>query len=61
MPTIDNFKGNDTEELVLYDALMLSTEDSIMKVLVYTKQVDVIYPANSSPFRPVESDPNKVK
>lgn len=53
MPTIDNFKGSENEDLVLYDALMLSTQESVMKVLVYAKQVDIIYPANGSPYRKV--------
>ena len=53
MPTIDNFKGSENEELVLYDALMLSTQESVLKVLAYVKQVDIIYPANSSPYRKI--------
>ncbi len=62
MPTIDNFRGNENDELVLYDALMLGVgSENIMKVLIYTKQVDVIYPANGSPFRKQETDPNKIK
>lgn len=60
MPTIDNFRGNDNDEQILYDALMLSTEDSIIKVLLYVKPQEVVYP-NQSPFRQVETDPNKVK
>jgi hypothetical protein len=60
MPTIDNFRGNDNDEQILYDSLMLATEDSILKVLLYCKPQEVVYP-NQSPFRHVETDPNKVK
>lgn len=37
MPTIDNFRGNDNDEQILYDALILSYEGSIAKVLIYVK------------------------
>ena len=60
MPTIDNFRGNDNDEQILYDSLMLVTEDSILKVLLYCKPQEVVYP-NQSPFRQIETDPNKVK
>lgn len=60
MPTIDNFRGCDDDEKILYDAVMLSTEDSIIKVLMYVKPQDVVYP-NQNPFRQIETDPNKPK
>lgn len=46
MPPIDNFKGNDNDEQILYDALLLFYEDSIMKVLAYIKPSTVVYPSN---------------
>jgi hypothetical protein len=46
MPAIDNFRGNDNDEQILYDALLLEYEDSIMKVLAYIKPSLVIYPTN---------------
>lgn len=46
MPAIDNFKGNDNDEQILYDALLLFYEDSIMKVLAYIKPSTVVYPSN---------------
>ncbi len=47
MPPIDNFKGNDNDEQILYDALLLFFEDSIIKVLAYIKPSTVVYPSNA--------------
>jgi hypothetical protein len=61
MPAIDNFKGNDNDEQILYDALLLFYEDSIMKVLAYLKPSTVVYPTNESNFKKKETDPSKMK
>lgn len=61
MPPIDNFKGNDNDEQILYDALLLYYEDSIIKVLSYIKPNSVIYPTNESNFKKRETDPNKIR
>ena len=39
-PNIDNFKGNDNDEEILYDAIVLQLEGgSFMKVLFYFKEI----------------------
>ena len=43
MPPIDRYRGHEIDQ-VLYDSLMLDTTDSIMKVLVYVKPGEVVYP-----------------
>lgn len=43
MPPIDSYRGHEIDQ-VLYDSLMLDTTDSIMKVLVYVKPGEVVYP-----------------
>lgn len=59
MEAIDNFRGNDNDEQILYDALLLSYEGSFMKVLAYIKPSSVIYPTNDSNFKKKETDPSK--
>lgn len=61
MEAIDNFRGNDNDEQILYDALLLSYEGSFMKVLAYIKPSSVIYPTNDSNFKKKETDPSKSK
>lgn len=51
MEAIDNFKGNDNDDQILYDALLLSFEGSFMKVLAYIKPSTVLYPTNESNFK----------
>lgn len=60
MPPIDNFRGNDNDEQILYDALLLKY-DGNMSVLAYINPTTVIYPSNESKFRRKEADPNKAK
>lgn len=60
MPPIDNFRGNDNDEQILYDAIVLRDVDSVIKVLAYIKPSTVFYPSNESNVKK-ESDPNKVK
>lgn len=48
MPPIDNFKGNDNDEQILYDAIVLRDVDSVIKVLTYIRPSTVIYPSNES-------------
>ena len=51
MPPIDSFRGNDNDEEILYDAVLLEYDkESMMKVLFYFKDIDVILP-NKSKFR----------
>ena len=61
MEAIDNFRGNDNDDQILYDALLLSYEGSFMKVLAYIKPSSVIYPTNDSNFKKKETDPIKSK
>ena len=59
MPPIDSFRGNDNDEEILYDAVLLEYEkDSLMKVLFYFKEVDIILP-NKSKFRKQPDNPNE--
>ena len=52
-PNIDNFKGNDNDEEILYDAIVLQfSPESFMKVLFYFKEFDVFYsPKNATPMK----------
>jgi hypothetical protein len=46
---------------MLYDAILLYYEDSIIKVLAYIKPTTVVYPTNDSNFKKRETDPNKIR
>ena len=59
LPPIDSFRGNDNDEEILYDAILLEYDkESLMKVLFYFKEIDVILP-NKSKFRKQPDNPNE--
>jgi hypothetical protein len=46
-PRIDSFKGNDNDEEILYDAIVLEYEPgSFMKVMFYFKEMEIYSPNN---------------
>ena len=57
MPPIDSYRGHEVDQ-ALYDSLMLDTTDSSMKVLVYVKPGEVVYPGV---FRGGEGEGSKKK